>query len=255
MAASSLLLFGPLSPKPSQTHVAQLRKSISEIPDLDFMTGLIKGLPSLWPTIVQACPQLDAIAGLEELEQLHQLLTSGAISTVGPLSNLVAAPLTVISQIREVLSQDRDEEGTCFPGLDNVQGFCLGFLTAAALASSRDTTDFRHYASVAVRLAICIGATVDLDEASHDSSAGSSSIVVRWKTDTGKDGLTEVLKDHPQVSLESSAHLCHPRTSTCSSIYATPWSATDGPISLWPRFSFQSAFHRGRIDLQVLIDA
>ncbi|KAL9012897.1 MAG: hypothetical protein Q9173_002362 [Seirophora scorigena] len=199
-AASSLLLFGPVSPNPGQTHVIQLRKSILERPNLDFVTGLIKGLPSLWRTIVQACPQLDAIAGLEELEQLHQLLTSGAISTVDPLNNLVTAPLTVISQISEVLSQDRDEDGTSFPGLDNVQGFCLGFLTAAALASSRDTTDFRHYASVAVRLAICIGAAVDLDEASHDSSSGSSSIAVRWKTDTGKDDLTKMMKDHPQAS-------------------------------------------------------
>ncbi|KAL9020402.1 MAG: hypothetical protein Q9185_002376 [Variospora sp. 1 TL-2023] len=200
MAASSLLLFGPVSPKPTPTYLARLRTSIEERTDLKFMRGLIKGLPSLWPVIVQACPQLSSIAGSEQLEQLDQFLTSGTLLDTDALSNLIVAPLTIISQISEVLSQDRDRKDASFPRLENVQGFCLGFLTAAAFASSRDPTDFRHYASVAVRLAVCIGAVVDLDEASHDDPFGRhSSIAVRWKASTGKDDLTKVLKDYPQA--------------------------------------------------------
>ena len=213
MAASSLLLFGPVSPKPTPTDLARLRTSIEERADLKFMRGLIKGLPSLWPVIVQACPQLSSIAGSEQLEQLNQSLTSGTLLDTDALSNLIAAPLTIISQISEVLSQDRDRTDASFPRLKNVQGFCLGFLTAAAFASSRDPTDFRHYASVAVRLAVCIGAVVDLDEASHDDPSGRhSSIAVRWKASTGKYDLTKVLKDYPQVSLE---RLCMSPQSSC----------------------------------------
>ncbi|KAL8651541.1 MAG: hypothetical protein Q9210_003192, partial [Variospora velana] len=200
MAASSLLLFGPVSPKPTPTYLARLRTSIEERTDLNFVRGLIKGLPGLWPVIVHACPQLNPIAGSEQLEQLNQFLTSETSLDTEALSNLIAAPLTIISQISEVLSQDRDRKDASLPSLENVQGFCLGFLTAAAFASSRDMTDFRHYASVAVRLAVCIGAVVDLDEASHDDPSGRhSSIAVRWKASTGNDDLVKVLKDYPQA--------------------------------------------------------
>ncbi|KAL8724680.1 MAG: hypothetical protein Q9166_007814 [cf. Caloplaca sp. 2 TL-2023] len=197
MEVSSLLLFGPVSPRPSPAYLEQIRRSIKEKAGLKFLTGLVAELPSLWSTIVQACPQLRSISGAEQLDQLNQILTSGTLPKADALSNLVAAPLTVISQISEVLSQNLKTEDATFPRSENVQGFCLGFLTAAAFTSSRDTTEFRQFASVAVRLAVCIRAVVDLDEASSEDR--SSSIAIRWKIDSGKDSLRNILEDYPQA--------------------------------------------------------
>ncbi|KAL8720221.1 MAG: hypothetical protein Q9225_002883 [Loekoesia sp. 1 TL-2023] len=202
MAASSLLLFGPVSPRPSPTYLAQLRKSITERTDLRFLTVLIKELPNLWPTILRASPQLNSIPGGEQLDQLNHFLTSGTLPNADGLSNLVVAPLTVISQISEVLSQDRNPEDTMIPISENVQGFCLGFLAAAVFAISRDVVELRKFASAAVRLAVCIGAIVDLDEASHEDPADRrSSIAIRWKTESGKDNLERVLRDYPEFHL------------------------------------------------------
>ncbi|KAL8932160.1 MAG: hypothetical protein Q9211_006490, partial [Gyalolechia sp. 1 TL-2023] len=198
MAASALLLFGPVSPRPSQAYLSQLQTSITERGDHKFLVELIQELPDLWPTILQASPQLHSVRGAEQLDQLNPFLATGTLPDAGALSNLVAAPLTVISHISEVLSQSRDSGQVTIPALDNVQGFCIGFLTAAALATSRDTIELRQYASVAVRLALCIGAVIDLDEASfNDPSARSTSIAVRWKSNSGKHDLEMILKQCP----------------------------------------------------------
>lgn len=204
MATPSLLLFGPVSVQPSQVHLSQLRTSIMEKTNLKFMSELINELPSLWSTVVQAVPELDSVPGAEQLKQLRQFLTSGKLPKADALSNVIVAPLTVISHIADVLSQQRDLGKATFPRFENVQGFCLGFLTAIAFASSQDATEFQHFASVAVRLAVCVGSVVDLDElACEDPSDRSASVAIRWRSMTGRDDLENILRDYPNVSLPS----------------------------------------------------
>lgn len=212
MAASMLLLFGPVSPRPSQAYLSQLRTFITERRDHELLVELIQELPRLWPTILQACPQLHSVRGAEQLDQLNHFLASGILPNADALSNLVAAPLTVISHISEVLSQGQGLGKLTIPALDSVQGFCIGFLTATAVATSRDTIEFRQYASVAVRLALCIGAVIELDEASfNDSSERSTSIAVRWKSFSGKHDLEMMLKQCPTVSLQENRMPLTPR--------------------------------------------
>ncbi|KAL8883015.1 MAG: hypothetical protein Q9198_000074 [Flavoplaca austrocitrina] len=200
MANPSLLLFGPVSVQPSQAHLSQLRTSIIERTDLKFLSELIDELPNLWSTIVQNAPQLDSVPGEEQLNQLRQFLISGSLPNADALGNVMTAPLTIIFQISELVGQQRDLGKAKFPRLENVQGFCLGFLTAAAVASSQNATELQEFASVAVRLAVCIGSVVDLDEISHeDPSDRSASIAVRWRSETGKDDLENILRDYPKA--------------------------------------------------------
>ncbi len=120
-------------------------------------------------------------------------------STIG---NVVSVPLTVISQIVDFLRLGRKAGNATFSRFDNVQGFCIGFLTAAALAISKDEDEFRHFASVAIRLSVCIGSIIDLNEKSlHDPLNRSSSMAVRWKKLSGKEKFEQVLRDYPSVSL------------------------------------------------------
>ncbi|KAL8785498.1 MAG: hypothetical protein Q9213_003324 [Squamulea squamosa] len=197
MATPSLLLFGPVSAQPSQDYLSQLRTSITERTDLRFLSELINELPGLWSTILQATPQLSSVPGEEQLKQLSQFFVSGTLPNAEALGNVIAAPLTVISQISEVVSQQPDTGKATFPRLENVQGFCLGFLSAAVFASSQNVTEFQHFASVAVRLAVCVGSVVDLDETSHeDPSDRSASVAIRWRSQTGKKDLENILKDY-----------------------------------------------------------
>ena len=202
MAASSFLFFGPVSPRPTQEYLSGLQKSIIEEPDLEFLIGVIEELPSLWPTLQHEFTELHTIPGAEQLEQLQRLLKPVQLPDVWASSNLVLAPLTVISHIVEFLHLRRTIGNTNFPGIDDVQGFCVGFLAATAVGSSRDEIEFRRFASTAIRLAVCVGAIIDMNDGPFRSPVdGSSAMVVRWKTDSGKEAFEGTLKDHPSVSV------------------------------------------------------
>ncbi len=200
MAASSLFLFGPVSPRLTQAYLSELRISIVENQDLNFLVEAVEELPSLWPTLQQACPHFSKVSGAEKLGQLSYFLKFGTFPNGKALNqgvdNIMLAPLTVISQVIEFLRLGRETENATFPRLENVQGFCIGFLAAAAVASSQDETEFRKSVPIALRLAVCIGSTVDLDEASfNDPLDHSSSVAVRWTTDLGQANLERAL-DH-----------------------------------------------------------
>ena len=126
MANPSLLLFGPVSVQPSQAHLSQLRTSIIERTDLKFLSKLIDELPNLWSTIVQNSRQLDSVPE-EQLNRLRQFLISGSLPNADALGNVMTAPLTIMIQISELVSQQRDLGKAKFPKLENVQGFVSGF--------------------------------------------------------------------------------------------------------------------------------
>lgn len=200
MTPSSLLLFGPTSPRPNQAHLSELQKSLNQYPELRFLIKVVEDLPSLWPTLQTLSPDLCAIQGDEQLDQI-KCLSFMTLPDSGIVGNVVSAPLTVISQIVEFLRLGRTAGDARYPRFENVQGFCIGFLTAAALATSKDEDDFRHFASVAIRLAVCIGSIIDLKESSiHETLDRSSSMAVRWNTLSGNEDFEQVLRDYPSVS-------------------------------------------------------
>ncbi|KAL8636935.1 MAG: hypothetical protein Q9228_005733 [Teloschistes exilis] len=191
MAFSSLLLFGPVSQPPTKERLVELQQSLREDPNLKFLTDEIRTLPSLLPHLQEALPEVDPITGADELATLH-VLTGSPFPRASWTRNIVLAPLTIISQIVDFWHSRRGEaEHMSFPGTDNVQGFCLGFLTATALAISRSPSDFRQSASIALRLAVCIGSVIDLRE----SPFHNYTFTVRWKSDLGKEAFEAILKD------------------------------------------------------------
>jgi Starter unit:ACP transacylase in aflatoxin biosynthesis len=207
-AAPSLLLFGPQFPRLSQTYLSDLRAFIIGNPDLGFLVDTITELPSLWPTLQQAHPSLSRIPGEEKLDQLSQYIKSGTLPNVKSRSNILLAPLTVISQIVEFWRLGRETENAAFPAsfqsnskLGSVQGFCIGFLTSSAVACSQNRAQFQQFSSTALRLAVCVGAIVDLDEGSLlDPLDRTSSFAVRWKTDSEQASLEKTLKTYSRVS-------------------------------------------------------
>lgn len=88
------------------------------------------------------------------------------------------------------------------------QGFCTGFLTAAVVTCASDEDTLVKLCSNALRLALCIGAYVDLDQ-SNAGENWATAVMVSW-SERNKPvcDVYEFLKDFPEVSCFSSAQLC-----------------------------------------------
>ena len=206
--ASSVLFFGPQTRHLTERSLLKLRNSILGNTDLDLLVDAVRELPSLWPTLIEGFSPLSRVSGTKQLYQLSQLIDTGTIPKITALNNILLAPLTVLSHIVAFLRLNEDSETAAFPaigqetsGLVNVQGFCVGFLVAAAVASSRDKTEFLRHSVVALRLAVCVGAAVDLDEATICNSLDrSASFAVHWKTELEHNHFESTLSSYTSVS-------------------------------------------------------
>lgn len=173
-------------------------------PNLNPLVDTLTELPSLWPTLQEAYTDLGRIQGAEQLQQLRSFPESGTFPNIKALNNIILAPLTVISHLSEYfcLAEEFHNPTSAAPtGSLDVQGFCIGFLAAAAIAGSRNREELQKHSSTALRLAVCIGAIIDLDEATHsDPLERSSAYAIRWKTDSEQASLYEIMNSYPSVS-------------------------------------------------------
>ena len=232
-----LLLFGPQFPRLSQSRLSELQTFIAGNSDLDFLVGEITELPSLWPALERACPDLGEIPGAEELKQLQGFLTSGALPNIKVLSNILLAPLTVITQVVEFLSRGRQGKDATVPTSfqteyrsGNVQGFCVGFLAAAAVACSRTKTEFQQLTLVALRLAVCVGAIVDLDERTLlDPLDHSCCLSVRWTMDSEQALFERTLDRYQSVSCYVFSYIFSPFVLELKTSY---WYANSRPLQM-----------------------
>jgi hypothetical protein len=195
----TLLLFGPQMTRLAGSQLTDLRTTILGDPELDFLVKIIRDLPSQWTTTVQtACPSLGAqglgASQTQQLQQLADFFDTGEVPPSEPPNNVVLAPLTVVAQVAEYLRLGRR---------GYVQGFCIGFLSAIAVASSRNRDELVRLTGVAIRLAACVGAVIDLGEHEQLRRPGSlglnSAHSVRWTSSAEKQHLEESLALFPEV--------------------------------------------------------
>ncbi|KAI9688872.1 MAG: Type I Iterative PKS [Bathelium mastoideum] len=83
------------------------------------------------------------------------------------------------------------------------QGLCAGILSALVCASSKDEAAVGKNAAIALRLALALGAYVDVDGLFGQNSTKYSCLVLRWKSDREKQSCDEVLETYQQVAYES----------------------------------------------------
>src|SRR5205814_10468875 len=82
-----------------------------------------------------------------------------------------------------------------------IQGFCTGFLTAIALACSREEKDIDVFGAVALRLAMCIGAFIDIDGAFNTPPNETSCLAVRWTEEFGLSRVLDSLNGYANVRI------------------------------------------------------
>lgn len=206
----SMVFFGPQYPMFSQADLSELQQSLLGNPNLKPLVDTLTDLPSLWPTLQEAYPDLDRIQGAEQLQHLSIFPESGTFPNIKALNNMILASLTIVSHISKYFCHDEEAHNPTFAaemGSSNVQGFCVGFLAAAAIAGSQDREELQKHSSTALRLAVCIGAIIDLDEVAHsDPRERSSAYAIRWKTESEQARLYEILNSYPSVSCDLSTY-------------------------------------------------
>lgn len=210
----SIFLCGPqTSTVPPQEYFVQLRKDIRQKSTLETIEVAVAELPTIWAVLVKEHPALSELPGAVLLRDLKEWIT-GESDSLGNskclISNMHLGPLTVVVQLMEYLnyltrSEVDHREMVSSVAHGGFQGLCTGFLTASALSCSRDTAEIGKQATVALRLALCLGAMVDLDNQCGVSPARLISMTTRWTSATDRSKVMAIIAGHQEVR-----HWCYP---------------------------------------------
>ncbi|KAI0421420.1 beta-ketoacyl synthase [Xylaria grammica] len=187
---STYVLFGPVVTSWTSEDLEELQTTLHQCVPLEFLRWTLDGLPSLSPYL-QAKETLTSVSILEHLQELAGFSSRKSVLDVTSLSNVHLAPLTVMYQALEFIRSagflertPASEDSWSIPKFQGAQGFCLGFLSATAIASSKNWEELKKNFSTSIRLAACIGAVVEADLRSRTD--GIKSLSVRWKTDKAR---------------------------------------------------------------------
>ncbi|KAI1140804.1 BcPKS19, polyketide synthase [Hypoxylon sp. FL0543] len=167
----SLLVFGPQSGFPPDGVLEDLRQELITNPHLSALANAVDELPQFWKSLVDFDSDLLVVPGASYLEQLRQWVREGGPfpHRQGRTANVYTLPVTVLFQISQYARYLRHlGEGSHRRVLESVrdagiQGFCVGFISAAVVASSETESDLGANAAAALRLATAVGGYVDLD--------------------------------------------------------------------------------------------
>ena len=207
---ATLLLFGPQAFLFSKTSLDRLRGALSDgSASQKWVSDAISGLPHYWDVLGRTNPKiLKSVEGKQALDRFREFLRQKAPMNktqedVAHLPNIVLAPLVVLAQLTDyqayVETRKTADSGSRTDDLQmqmvaqhglsgkntiHILGFCVGLLSAFAVASASNEAKFQQYAAVAVRLAMLLGAAGDALEAwKRDRGYGSSrSFATAWRT-------------------------------------------------------------------------
>ena len=267
-----LLLYGPQTRFPSMEEANHLHRVLASHTGLfQDIVATIDELSSLYQQLATSDPSLSKVPGVASLSFIQKWLQSGDLSgDVDDLPNVAALPLTVVLQTALYLKyMDRNGTTTDYKGSlqsckqHGVQGFCTGFLSAAATAFSENEEQLGRNLGTSIRLAMCLGAYVDRNSAYAEPPSPAFALSIRWKEGNFSAAqVKKLLKDYPNVRrseltirevrlltpmtglyiVHHGQHLCH-----CHSQYAN-WIAVDRGIPRG-RTSSQASQYQGPVSL------
>lgn len=201
----SLIVFGPQTELSSRDAIDQLRQELNQNPQLFHVLNAAKHGPELWKSLVDFDPTLKHIPGAKLLAELQEWVAGD-----GPLPshnfNTFRLPVTVLLEIAQyfrylkqlnVVSPHRVLlEGVKTGG---VLGFCVGFLSAIAVATSEIEAEVAFTAAAVFRLAVIIGAYVDNNQFGIQGTKVGC-IAVRWKGDeVHEQDISSLISTFPRV--------------------------------------------------------
>ncbi|KAL9604332.1 MAG: hypothetical protein Q9179_001888, partial [Wetmoreana sp. 5 TL-2023] len=208
MTLPSLVAFGAVAPWPGTDRLDEIRNALHQHATLEPAIAAIEELPSLWKVLSKQDPRLSCVAGGAAADQLAQWIgAAGVAQLVQDKGNVTRMPLTIMTQIAQYIGYLRQ----CDEPLDHksiiesaaagggFQGFCIGLLSALAVASGKTEDDVGIFAAASMRLAFCVSAYVDLDRHCIGDDCQVSNLAVRWKAPTTLEDIQSLLSKHPDT--------------------------------------------------------
>ena len=204
-----MLLYGPQARFPPTEELNQLHQVLANHNGLfQDIVATINQLSDLYRQLAAFDPSLSHVPGVVSLSFLQKWVQSGMLpNDANDLPNVAALPLTVVLQIALYLRHlDRNGVKTNYEDSlksiqqHGVQGFCTGFLTAAATAFSKNEKQLAENLGTSIRLAMCIGAYSDQDTLYAKPPSPVCALSIRWKR--GNFSAAQVkglLKGYPDV--------------------------------------------------------
>ena len=215
MALPSLIAFGALAPWPASDRLDQLRNALLHQKCLKPIVKAFQELPLLWRALSDQDPSLNSIAGEAAADHLAQWITGAGVAQIFvDKGNITRMPLTTTAQIADYISYLRQGDEPLghesvmksVAAGGGVQGFCIGLLSALAVASGKTEDDVGRVAADSVRLAFCVGAYVDLDRHRNGGDSKASTLAIRWKSPTMLEDIQRLLSKYPDVSAAIKFH-------------------------------------------------
>ena len=168
------------------------------------MAHLVSTLPEELEHVLVTFPtaQLLAAKARKNVQDLRDAFSTGcSLESAFPLPNALPIPLTVIYQLTQCAAFVRnttvepDNRVDTFASATSRReaiGLCTGSLSAFAVSSTRNRSEFRQYGSAAVRLGMAIGLVIDAQEETR-------SLSVTWLPTKTKEELQHILSQAEKV--------------------------------------------------------
>ncbi|KAF5857101.1 hypothetical protein ETB97_006245 [Aspergillus alliaceus] len=204
-ATPSLLVFGPQTEPSSEDAIGQLRQELAQNPQLSSVVHAAKHATELWKALVNFDPSLDDIPGARLLTEIQQWVVGG-----GPLPNhnfnAFRLPVTVLLEIAQYFRY-LNRLNVSHPhriflrGVEagGILGFCVGFLSAIAVATSETEAEIATTTAAVFRLAVIIGAYVDKNQFGIQGTL-MGCIAIRWKGDeVSEQEILNLIHTYPEA--------------------------------------------------------
>ncbi|CAM1507798.1 Fc.00g046460.m01.CDS01 [Cosmosporella sp. VM-42] len=208
----AVLLFGSQVASLSKQSLDDISNTLLDGLSRKWILHTLVELPIYWDALAKAIPKItDTIGnrGVQLLADLESWLRQGGngdnAALKQDLPSVVLSPLVVLTQLvqyRRYLEANRGTGSTTdlhadlvAQGKTSTLGFCMGMVSAFAVASASNYEELDKYGSVAVRLAMVGGALIDAqDKWNEELGLGpSESFVTAWRNTKQRDDLHRIV--------------------------------------------------------------
>lgn len=202
LSAETILLFDAqltsITPKNLfDVHVA-LRN-----PKCAWVLDVVATLPTLWEAAASAIPEIQQSPSPGCIQEIQTWAETGKLQNDSlPILNSVLTPVTIITElVQYILHLENDALAAQNPPRNHAAlGLCTGLLSAFAVSSSANQADLEKYGAVAIRLAVLIGAVVDIQDKSDSEHSNWTSMSASWSSTEQKRAINATMAKFPQVS-------------------------------------------------------
>ena len=205
---NTVLLFGPQALSFQEDSFHQLKSIILDDAENRWILNAVAELPTYFQTFSDKFPKLQTIPGVQLLEELNDLFNTDKIPPASYyLPNILLSPLVVLTHLTQYSKylklahpESGDGQNLHAPHSQKTEtvGFCTGLLSALAVSSAGNQAQFQQYGAVAVRLAVLIGAMVDVQDV-LGKHGESKSFATVWNPRESKTEMTNILQQFPEV--------------------------------------------------------